>query len=204
MSVSRIGLLALAVSLGGEGATPVEARARGAPRTKVTEIIVHATGGPSCGSGKVVFSDPGTVQRMKRFFEGFAGVSIHYIVGPDGELAASVPEGQVAVHTRGHNDSSIGIEMINRGDGLETFPEAQIQAMVSLVDGIRRRHGIPIDKVHRHSDVDTSTFSCGGRTVRRKQDPGPAFPWDRFLAELEVAGRQSGERVAGAAERRKR
>jgi N-acetylmuramoyl-L-alanine amidase len=157
------------------------AKGRGRSRTTVTEIIVHATGGPSCTGGRIAYSDPGTVERMKKFFEGSGGVSIHYIVGPDGTIAASVPEGEVAIHTVGHNETSIGIEMINRGDGREPFPDAQVAAMVRLVDGIRRRHNIPIELIKRHSDVDTSTIPCAGQPVRRKQDPGPAFPWDRFL-----------------------
>jgi N-acetylmuramoyl-L-alanine amidase len=165
----------------------VEAKGRGPARARVTEIIVHATGGPSCAGGRVVYSDPGTVKRMKAFFEGSGGVSIHYIVGTDGEVAQSVPEGEVAYHAIGHNEGSVGIEMINRGDGREQFPEAQVAAMVGLVAGIMRRHGLGVAQVKRHSDVDPSTIQCAGQMVRRKQDPGPAFPWDRFLVSLVLA-----------------
>ena len=193
LPVVLISLLAAASLAAPPDAT---AKGRGPARSKVTEIIVHATGGPSCSGSRVVFSDPGTVQRMKRFFEGSGGVSIHYIVGPDGEVAASVPEGEVAYHAIGHNEGSVGIEMINRGDGREQFPEAQVAALSTLVDGIRRRHGVPIERIKRHSDVDTSTIPCAGQPVRRKQDPGPAFPWDRFLMSLLLSDQRTADTAA--------
>lgn len=187
-------MAAVAISGAMPAVIPADARGRGPGRARVTEVIVHATGGPSCAGTRVVFSDPGTVKRMKAFFEGSSGVSIHYIVGPDGEVAQSVPESEVAYHAIGHNEGSIGIEMINRGDGREQFPEAQVAAMVTLVAAIRRRHGLAIEQVKRHSDVDTSTIRCAGQMVRRKQDPGPAFPWDRFLVSLVLQD----DKVAGA------
>lgn len=164
-----------------------EAGARGQKRDTVTEIIVHATGGPSCRNGQVVFSPAGDVATMKRFFERSGGVSIHYIVGRDGEVARSVPETEVAVHTRGNNERSIGIELINSGDGREEYSPAQIAALAKLIRGVQQRWRIPITAIKGHDDVDQSTFTCAGRQVRRKQDPGPRFPWESFRKELGVA-----------------
>jgi len=160
----------------------------GKKRAKITEIIVHATGGPSCSHGKVVFSPPGTLQLMRRFFKNSRRVSIHYIVGRDGTIAKGIAENQIAIHARRHNKFSIGIEMINEGDGKTPFPDVQMAALVKLVDSIRNRYGITLDNIHRHSDVDHSTFKCGGKSVARKQDPGPAFDWSRFQFELLLAG----------------
>jgi N-acetyl-anhydromuramyl-L-alanine amidase AmpD len=165
----------------------VDARARGARRDAVAEIIVHATGGPFCKGGQVVFSPPGTVESIKRFFEASGQVSIHYIVGRDGEVARSVPENEIAVHAVGRNERSIGIELINAGDGREPYPEAQIEALVKLIKGIQQRWRIPLAEIKGHEDVDRSTFPCGGQQARRKQDPGPLFPWDRFKLELLLA-----------------
>lgn len=152
-----------------------EARDHGRRRDAVGEIIVHATGGPFCRSGHVAFSPPGTVETMQRFFARSGTVSIHYIVGPDGTVASSVPEDQVAIHTVGHNDHAIGIELINAGDGHEPYPEAQVAALVRLVREIQGRWRIPSRDVKGHEDVDQSTFACGGRSVRRRRDPGPLF-----------------------------
>ena len=167
---------------------PAWARSRGPKRTAIDQIIIHATGGPSCQSGRVVFSDPGTVERIRAFFARSGAVSIHYIVGRDGEVAKGVPEDEIAFHTNGFNDRSIGIELINRGDGTDSFSEVQLAALAKLVEDIRRRHAIRLDNVVGHEDVDRSTFQCGGRLVRRKQDPGRAFPWSQFRFDVLLAG----------------
>ena len=121
---------------------------------------------------------------MTRFFKKSRRVSIHYIVGRNGRISKLVPENRVAIHTRGHNARSVGIEMINEGDGTKPYPEMQYRALLKLVQSIRARHKVPIGNVKRHSDVDHSTFRCGGKRVRRKQDPGPAFDWNRFRFDL--------------------
>lgn len=163
------------------------AKARGSKRTAVDEIIIHTTGGPFCQGGRVVFSPAGDVPAMKRFFEAPGLVSIHYIIGRDGEVAASVAEDEVAIHAIDRNERSIGIELINDGDGRDPFPAAQLDALARLVHAIRTRWSIPLSEVRGHAEVDHSTFHCAGRSVRRKQDPGPLFPWDRLRLDLVAA-----------------
>lgn len=188
---SAMAMAAAAAVIGPLTITDAAARARGAKRHAVAEIIVHATGGPFCRGGQVAFSPAGNVGTMKRFFEASGQVSIHYIIGPAGEVERSVPEDEVAIHTVGHNEGSIGIELINAGDGREPYPQAQIEALVTLIRGVQQRWRIPLSSIKGHEDVDSSTFVCGGRQVRRKQDPGPLFPWDRFRKELLAAGLKS-------------
>lgn len=187
MRIARVIALALTVCTMDPLAPDAEARSRGPKRSAVTEIIVHATGGPYCRGGEVAFSPAGTVETIKRFFERSSSVSIHYIVGPDGEVARSVPEDEVAFHAVDHNEESIGIELINAGDGREPYPPEQIAALVELIGGIRKRWSIPLSEVKGHEDVDRSTFPCGGRQARRKQDPGPLFPWEAVRRDLRVA-----------------
>ncbi len=175
--------------------TDAGARGRGAKRAQVTEIIVHATGGPFCKSGQVVFSPPGTAESIKKFFEANGTVSIHYIVGRDGAVLKSVPEDEVAIHAVNHNDKAVGIELINAGDGREPFPDVQVQALTKLIQDIQQRWRIPLSEVKGHEEVDKSTFECGGKSARRKQDPGPRFPWDKVKAELKVA-EKAGEKAA--------
>ena len=179
--------LAIPALVAAAGLEPTIAKTRGSKRTTVDEIIIHATGGPSCQAGRVVFSPAGDVATMKRFFEASGLVSIHYIVGRDGEIASSVPEDEVAIHAIDRNDSSIGIELINDGDGLDPFPAAQVDALARLVHAIRMRWSVRLTEVKGHAEVDHTTFRCAGLSVRRKQDPGPLFPWDRLQLDLLAA-----------------
>ncbi len=189
MPVSRqfVAAAIMASVVVGTCSTTADARGRGQKRDKVTEIIVHATGGPFCQGGEVRFSPPGTAASIKRFFERSSSVSIHYIVERNGEVLASVPEDEVAIHAVGHNEHSIGIELINAGDGRDSYPDAQVRALGRLISQIRHRHGIALSQVKGHEQVDRSTIPCGGRQVRRKQDPGPLFPWDKLKMELILA-----------------
>ncbi len=156
-----------------------DARTTGPSRATVDAIIVHTTGGPECRKGQVDFGTAGTVNSMKSYFEQHAELGIHYLVGRDGQVAKSIPEGQVANHAIGWNERSIGVELINKGDGKDPFPEAQIGALVGLIKEIRQRHRIDIANIKGHTEVDQRTFECGGKKVKTKQDPGPLFPWDR-------------------------
>ncbi len=58
-------------------------------------------------------------------------------------------------------------------------PAAQIDALIALLQGSVARHGIRPDRIVGHNDI----------APRRKDDPGPAFPWRR------AAARQGGRAV---------
>ena len=70
---------------------------------------------------------------------------------------------------RGLNDSSVGIEIVNPGHewGYRPFPQAQMQAVLELCQGILRRHAVLKHNVVGHSDIAPD----------RKQDPGELFAW---------------------------
>jgi hypothetical protein len=182
--LARLGLLPI-----GAGAKP-GGHARG---RAVDTIIVHALGGPDCRSGRRFYRTvEGDAQTWMATFNRLPIISIHYMVGRDGAVAAGVPEAIAATHASGWNQRSIGIELVDNGDGHDPFPPAQIGALVRLVQGIRERHpAITAARVLRHSDVDHSTFSearhgpgCGA--FRRKEDPGP---------RLSVAAVHGGDRA---------
>ena len=115
-----------------------------------------------------------------RFIEAHPALGIHYMIGRDGALRSSLPEDQVGHHVVGWSERSIAIELINDGDGVDPFPEAQLQAVVGLIQDIARRHGVGRPGVKRHSDLDTRLMRCD-RTKRRKVDPGTAFPFEAVL-----------------------
>ncbi len=98
-----------------------------------------------------------------------------------------VPERDLAWHAgvsfwRGAtriNDTSIGIELENRGwqksDGQKRFvpfEPAQIAALIPLAKDIIQRYDIKPQNVVAHADI----------APQRKDDPGPLFPW-QALAE---------------------
>ncbi|MEA9390620.1 N-acetylmuramoyl-L-alanine amidase [Acerihabitans sp. TG2] len=98
-------------------------------------------------------------------------------------------------HWRGRdhiNDTSIGIEIENAGyrrrlTGFHAapYPPAQISLLIALSKDIIARHHITPGNVVGHSDI----------AWRRKQDPGPLFPWQR-LAEAGVGVWPDKQRVA--------
>lgn len=136
-------------------------------------LILHYTGMPT---GE---------EALARMRDSVAKVSAHYMVGEDGKVWRLVDEAARAWHAgvaywQGETDingCSIGIELVNPGHecGYRPFPDAQIEALIALIEGIRTRHPIPDRRILGHSDVAPG----------RKQDPGELFPWQR-LAEAGI------------------
>jgi N-acetylmuramoyl-L-alanine amidase len=105
-------------------------------------------------------------------------VSSHYLIGRDGRLAQLVSDDHRAYHAGGGawgpyrdiNAISIGIELDN--NGFEPFAQAQIDALLMLLEDLTRRFNISPTQILGHADVDPT----------RKQDPSGHFPW-KLLAE---------------------
>jgi N-acetylmuramoyl-L-alanine amidase len=180
-------MLILVLSAGPAVTQPVvrDVPVRGEPRqVPVRQIIIHATGGPDC--------DPSRRFRGGRL-DGIVGyfqrnqqrISIHYIIGRTGEIVRMVPETRVAFHARGHNADSIGIELINNGDGLDPFSEPQLEALIVLLRDLLARHQLDTRALKSHAELDDSELVCGDRRLKRKVDPGAAFPWERIRTALE-------------------
>ncbi|HSR80976.1 MAG TPA: N-acetylmuramoyl-L-alanine amidase [Hyphomicrobiaceae bacterium] len=164
---------------------PAEGTTSGPRREFVDRIIVHAIGGPSCDGSRLVFSGaPGDAQRWKDFFDRHPFLGIHYVVDRDGLVLASTPEDRVANHALNNNATSIGIELVHEGDGIEPFGKRQIDALIGLLKSIRSRYEVPLEDIKSHSEVDARTFPCGGSLYRTKMDPGANFPWGRLRAAV--------------------
>jgi N-acetylmuramoyl-L-alanine amidase len=122
---------------------------------------------------------------LRRLTDPEAKVSAHYFISEDGQVVSLVDEDKRAWHAgasywRGHKDvnsASVGIELDHPGHalGYRAFADAQIEALVPLLNDIVRRHDIPRANVVGHSDVAPA----------RKTDPGELFPWD-WLAEYRL------------------
>ncbi len=102
------------------------------------------------------------------------------MIDRDGTVRASVPEEQMVHHVFHYSQRSIAIELINNGDGIDPFPEAQLASLVKLLRDIKQRRDITRDGIKRHSDLDHARLSCD-KTHRRKVDPGAAFPYATIL-----------------------
>lgn len=134
-------------------------------------------------------------------------VSSHYLIPArppmhDGKprIWQLVPEQQLAWHagisywrnaTR-INDTSIGIELENRGwqnvAGIKRFTPfepQQIAALIPLAKDIIHSYNILPQNVVAHSDI----------APQRKDDPGPLFPW-HLLAEQGIGAWPDAARVA--------
>nr|WP_255500631.1 N-acetylmuramoyl-L-alanine amidase [Caulobacter sp. 17J80-11] len=119
-------------------------------------------------------------EAIDRLRDPAAKVSAHYVVEEDGRIFRLVPEERRAWHAgksfwKGETDcnaASIGVEIVNPGHefGYRAFPDAQIEAVIRLLDEIRIRWTVPDCRILGHSDVAPS----------RKEDPGELFPWKRL------------------------
>lgn len=159
------------------------ARSTGKQRDRpVDMIVIHSTGGPTCDAktGRPVWVKAGSLEANIRFIEAHPTLGIHYMIDRNGEVRKSVPEGQVSHHVLGFSQRSVAIELINDGDGVDPFPKAQIQAAVALIQDIAQRRAIGREGVVRHSDLDKRTLPCD-KSMRRKVDPGAAFPFEEVL-----------------------
>jgi N-acetylmuramoyl-L-alanine amidase len=133
-------------------------------------LVIHYTGMQTADAALARLRDPG------------AQVSSHYMIDEDGRIFRLVPEERRAHHAgvsfwkgeRDVNSRSVGIELVNPGDefGYRPFPDAQIEALLTLIPAIRSRWSIPNGNIVGHSDV----------APERKIDPDFLFPWKR-LAE---------------------
>ncbi len=140
-----------------------EARRNGPTRTQpIDMIVIHSTGGPTCdaATGKPIWVKAGTMDENMRTIEAHPKLGIHYMIGRDGALRASVPEDQIAHHVLTYSGRSIAIELINDGDGRDVFSDAQLDALVKLLRDIVQRRGVKRDGIKRHSDLDFAKLPC--------------------------------------------
>lgn len=161
------------------------------PAREIDLVVIHATGGPGCKAGRLWHSGGGTLESNRRHFARNPGISYHYLIGRDGTTVTGTPVAEVAHHARGHNARSVGIELVNDGDGRDPFPEVQIQALIALLRPLLAAHDLTPAQIRGHGELDTRSFVCGGRRYKSKVDPGGAypgfegnFPWSRVREAL--------------------
>ena len=127
------------------------------------------------------------------------GNSGHYYIDRDGRCEQWVPLARIAHHVRGHNASSIGIELVNLGryprwyhsehqSMTEAYTDAQLRSLIALLRHLQAQ--LPaLRRIAGHEDLDQATVAAEdqpGISVRRKLDPGPMFPWELILQQCEL------------------
>lgn len=165
---------------------PYADRLRGRAQRDIDLVVIHCTELPDLAIareyGERVLHDDGS---------GNCG---HFYIDREGGIHRFVVHDRIAHHTRGYNDRSIGIELVNTGrfpdwfDSrkqvmTEPYPQAQIDALLALLRQLREE--CPgLQWIAGHEDLDTGKVPASdepSREVFRKRDPGPMFPWDEVL-----------------------
>ena len=134
----------------------------------IKAIIIHYTGMQS------------KIASIKRLESRKHKVSCHFLIDRKGEVLKMVNENKIAWHAgeskwknlKNLNDSSIGIELVNKGhrNGYEKFTSKQISTLISLCLKLKKKYKIRNSNIIGHSDI----------APLRKQDPGEKFPWKRL------------------------
>ncbi|HWR33250.1 MAG TPA: N-acetylmuramoyl-L-alanine amidase [Chitinophagaceae bacterium] len=128
-------------------------------------VIIHHTAQNSCE------------QTLKTFTsQDSRAVSAHYVICKDGTVHHQLNDMFRAHHagvskwgnTTDLNSSSIGIELDN--NGFESFSEAQISSLTTLLDRLKRAYSIPVANFIGHADIAPG----------RKIDPNRNFPWQKL------------------------
>jgi N-acetylmuramoyl-L-alanine amidase len=108
-------------------------------------------------------------------------VAYHYLILPNGTVQAGRPERCEGAHARGYN-SYVGIALVGNFSkvdnpqaayGPNVPTAAEMKSLIALCRELRRRYGIPLQRVVRHSDV--ASTRC----------PGDGFPIKTLLTALE-------------------
>jgi N-acetylmuramoyl-L-alanine amidase len=161
------------------------------PAGAVDLVVIHCTELP----------DLATARRYgeKVLYASGTGNSGHFYIDRDGQVYRYVPGTRVANHTRGYNERSIGIELVNSGrypDWLDSrhqtmtqpYTAAQIASLRALLGQLR--HDYPnLRWIAGHEDLDTTLVPASDDPsiqVHRKLDPGPQFPWPKVLEGLSL------------------
>ena len=157
----------------------------------VDMVVIHCTELPDLATAREYGE--------KALHENGSGNCGHYYIDRGGAIVCYVPFTRVANHVRGHNPDSVGIELVNLGryphwwdsrhqTMTEPYAEAQLAALGWLL-GHLREHLPNLRSIAGHEQLDTARMPASddsSKSVSRKLDPGPLFPWDRVLADTDL------------------
>lgn len=160
------------------------------------------------------YTADGPIEKTVKFFQQKDKTSAHFLIERDGKIVQMVKLMDRAWHAgdsiwkgvKGVNNFSVGIEICNwgplkkkgndyfcwpnnyaqrfigtepfkdnKGGFWENYPDVQIKALIEISKYILEQFpAITLDNIVGHENIAPG----------RKQDPGPAFPWERVRLEL--------------------
>jgi len=135
-----------------------------------------------------------------------SGKSVHYIVDADGGRVGQFrPESDITWHSGNsvYNGRSVGIEHVGYFDDPNGFSPGLYKKSIALVQSIRSRNSIPLDRKHiighyqvpDGGQISSSSapcadplMSCLGSTkyggASNHRDPGPNWMWCQYMQKL--------------------
>lgn len=135
-----------------------------------TKVVIHSMG---------EYIEAGDQEYFAKDFLDLLGYAAHYLICPSGVIIQCIGNDYMGAHAKGHNEGSIGIEILVPGVWeYETFKERiktpymtgdQYTAAIELCRTLRTLNFV------RHSDIDPS----------RKVDPGDGLDWQTFLSDID-------------------
>ena len=139
------------------------------PDTQIWAIVIHATANDSLNGVIEWFTNPQSL------------VSAHYNIDKDGRVVQMARDEQRAWHAgksqwkgiEDVNDFSIGIELVNRNDGADPYPEEQYQVCLKLCKYLVKKYDIQAGDIMSHRAI-----SLTGKT-----DPA-GFDMDRLRRDV--------------------
>ena len=156
----------------------------------ISLVVIHCTELPDLAMARVWGEKMVHAQSQ-------TGNSGHFYIDRDGATQAWVPMDHVAHHVRGHNERSIGIELVNTGrypnwfnsthqEMSEPYPAVQIDALVKLLEYLVS--SLPeLKYIAGHEVLDTDWLPSEDKPdimIRRKLDPGTHFPWSEIMDKI--------------------
>jgi len=155
-------------------------------------VVIHCTELPDLDTARVY-------GEKEMHVTSHTGNSGHFYIDRDGSTEEWAPLHRVAHHVRGLNSKSIGIELVNNGrypdwfhsghqQMTETYPPAQIQALISLLNDLAKK--LPgLTQIAGHEALDTALIAADDNPdimISRKLDPGVHFPWKDVLSAISL------------------
>ena len=142
---------------------------------KVTEIVIHGTGGGVTASGLINWML--TNGRPSEYKKGIA--LFHYLIDTNGEVTEIISPDNWVFHSSSgtHDKTTIGIENINPDAHNESeYTASQYQGLIKLITVLMKKY--PITSIVGHGQ---NRLKYSGTY---KECPGSKFRWDIIENEL--------------------